>query len=159
MFYGIPVIDMGILMELDDEGPNFRTLDGRVTVLLPGNTCLVCRGLINPDRLRIEALKRGDPAQYERERLAGYIPEEGDPAPAVVTFTTEVACMAMNEVVHRLQGFRGSDGAWSERVRQFHVAKDFDIRAGAKPRDGCPVCGNQRHWGRGDMEPFLDQSL
>lgn len=156
--YGIPVIDMGILMKLDATGAAFDVLDGRVTVLTPGTTCLLCRGLIDPTRLRAEALKRNDPDGYERERAAGYLPEEGEPAPAVVSFTTEVASMAVNEMIHRLQGFRGADGAWSERVRQFHIPKDFDIRAGKAPVDGCRVCHSHRLWGRGDMEPFLDQA-
>ena len=74
-------------------------MDGKVTVLLPGNICLICRGLIDPERMRAESLKRNDPAGYERERAAGYLPDEGDPAPAVVTFTTELACMAVNEMI------------------------------------------------------------
>ncbi|KQP32825.1 ThiF family adenylyltransferase [Methylobacterium sp. Leaf100] len=155
--YGIPVIDMGILMKLDAAGTAFDVLDGRVTVLTPGNTCLLCRGLIDPARMRAEALKRNDPEGYERERAAGYLPDEGEPAPAVVSFTTEVASMAVNEMIHRLQGFRGEGGAWAERVRQFHVPKDFDIRAGKAPVEGCRICHAQRLWGRGDMEPFLDQ--
>jgi molybdopterin/thiamine biosynthesis adenylyltransferase len=156
-FYGIPVLDMGIRMELDENGEQFQVLDGRVTALLPGTTCLHCRGLINPDRLRAESLRRNDPEGYERERAAGYLPNEGDPAPAVVTFTTETACMAVNELIQRMHGFRGADGSWNERVRQFHVTKDFDIRAGRSPRSGCRICDNNTaYWGRGDMEPFLD---
>lgn len=155
-FYGIPVLDMGIRMELDDEGEHFQVLDGRVTALLPGATCLHCRALINPERLRAESLRRNDPDGYERERAAGYLPNEGDPAPAVVTFTTETACMAVNELIQRLHGFRGAEGSWNERVRQFHVLKDFDIRAGKAPRSGCRICERPSYWGRGDMEPFLD---
>ena len=67
--------------------------------------------------------------------------------------------MAVNEIIQRLQGFRGPDGSWNERVRQFHATKDFDIRAAGRRRDGCPICNSNRYWGRGDMEPFLDQSL
>lgn len=159
-FYSLPVIDMGVLLERSDLGSSeeFRTMDGRVTVLGPNNTCLACRGLLDPDRVRAEDLKRNNPNQYERERALGYLPREGEPNPVVVTFTTETAAMAVNELFQRLLGFRGSEGSWSERVRQFHVPKDHDIHAAGRPREGCKLCGNHHYVGRGDMERFLDQA-
>jgi molybdopterin/thiamine biosynthesis adenylyltransferase len=159
-FYALPVIDMGVLLELNDIGSAevFKTMDSRVTVLAPGHTCLACRGLLDPDRVRAEDLRRNNPEQYERERALGYLPREGDPNPVVVTFTTETATMAVNELIQRLLGFRGAEGSWSERVRQFHVPKDHDIHAGGRPRQGCKLCENQKYVGRGDMERFLDQA-
>ncbi len=81
---------------------------------------------------------------------------EGNPSPAIVTFTTEVATMAVNELLHRLQGYGGHDGAITTQVRQFHRMEDF--RPGAKRRPGCPICDDAGYWGRGDMDPFLDRS-
>jgi hypothetical protein len=79
-----------------------------------------------------------------------------NPSPAVVLFTTEVAIMAIQELVHRLQGFRGEDGAAAHRVRKFHLTTDR--KPAAIPNSNCPVCGTVgvQWWGRGDVMPFLN---
>ncbi len=156
-FYGIPVIDLGVLIQSDESGTGYEAFDGRVTVIQPGNTCQLCRSLIDPARARAESLLRANPAEYARQRQAGYLPDELDPAPVVVTFTTEVATMAVNELFQRLTGFRGPDGSCAERVRRFDDPKPRDTIAGCAPRPGCPVCSDRRRYdGRGDMKPFLD---
>lgn len=153
-FYLVPVIDIGLAIEAgDDEVPAIRSLDGRVTVLTPNNACLLCRSVIRPTVARDEALRREDPEEYERRKAEAYVQGEGNPSPAVVTFTTELACMAVNELIHRLQGFRGIDGASANRVRKFHLNEDR--RPGHKPGEHCQICGRTDYWGRGDMEPFL----
>ncbi|MEA1653023.1 ThiF family adenylyltransferase [Nitrospirillum sp. BR 11164] len=155
-FYLVPVIDMGLAIEVGkEEPPRILALDGRVTVLLPGHTCLLCRSVIDPSVARAEALRRMNPAEYERQKREAYVAGEGNPAPAVVTFTTEVALMAVNELVHRMQGFRGPNGATANRVRKFHLCEDR--RPGAKVNEHCPVCISKTYWGRGDVEPFLDR--
>ena len=82
---------------------------------------------------------------------------EDEPNPAVVAFTTEAATLAVNEMLHRLQGYRGPGKAINNLVRQFHRVTDF--RPGAKPQPSCAVCDDDGgYWGRGDVEPFLDRS-
>jgi hypothetical protein len=47
-FYCTPVIDMGLAIHVGDgDPPSVHSFDGRVTVLQPGTTCLLCRGIIN----------------------------------------------------------------------------------------------------------------
>lgn len=153
-YYLTPVIDMGLAIEVkDSEPPEIQTLDGRVTVLGPGNTCLVCAQLVDPEIARCEALKRENPNEYEKQKREAYVLGEGNPAPAVVTFTTEVACMAVNELIQRLQGFRGEEGNAANRVRKFHFCEDR--RPGYRPRTGCRICDDESLWGRGDVDPFL----
>lgn len=153
-FYLVPVIDMGLSIQAEDgEPPHLSSLDGRVTVLAPGGACLLCRDVIIPRIASSEALRRSDPQEYERRKAEAYVVGEGNPSPAVVTFTTELACMAVNELIHRMQGFRGEDGAAFNRVRKFHLMEDR--RPGHKPRGSCPVCDSAAYWGRGDMNPFL----
>ena len=111
-YYLVPVIDIGLAIDVDDGvPPSVKALDGRVTVVAPAHTCLRCRGVINPEIARGEAMKRATPEEYEQRKAEAYVTGEGNPAPAVVTFTTELACMGVNELLHRLQGFRGPDGA------------------------------------------------
>lgn len=153
-YYLIPVIDMGLAIDVTKtEPPQIQSLDGRVTVLYPGNACLLCRGVINTKMAMSEALRRSDPNEYERQKMEAYVLGEGEPNPAVVTFTTEVATMAANELLHRLQGFRGENGSTPQRTRLFH--RMHDLRPGEHPSPECSVCGDGSSFGRGDVEPFL----
>jgi molybdopterin/thiamine biosynthesis adenylyltransferase len=159
-YYVTPIFDMGLAIEVSQtEATSFQALDGRVTVLAPapGHNCLLCREVINPVIARDEGLKRTNPTEYERRKAEAYVIGEGNPSPAVVLFTTEVAIMAMQELVHRLQGFRGKDGSTAHRVRKFHLMSDR--KPAAVPNLSCPVCGNVgvQWWGRGDIVPFLNQ--
>jgi molybdopterin/thiamine biosynthesis adenylyltransferase/proteasome lid subunit RPN8/RPN11 len=153
-YYLIPVIDMGLAIEVGAEDvPSIKALDGRVTVLSPGHTCLLCRDVITPDIAFGEALRRANPEEYERRKAEAYVVGAGDPSPAVVTFTTELACVAINELIHRMQGFRGADGHAANRVRKFHLGEDRLPRH--DPRPNCPLCASATIWGQGDVEPFL----
>lgn len=157
-FYLIPVVDLGLLIKPNEKTDDYEVFDGRVTVVQPGYPCQVCRKLINPDRMLEEDLRRGDPVVLEERRRAGYVPNAPDPSPVVVTFTTEVATMAVNELLHRLTGFRGPDGEAGERVRKFTDHKDSDTLPGAHPIEGCPLCQRRRFDGRGDMRPYLNRT-
>lgn len=156
-FYLIPVVDLGVLIEPSAQG-GYDAFDGRVTVVQPGYPCQVCRGLIQPEVMYAEGLRRNDPVLYRERRRAGYVPGAPDPSPVVVTFTTELAAVAVNEVFQRLNAFRGEDGSCSERVRRFDEVKDSDRVPGGIRKPGCKVCHDRRYDGRGDMTPFLDQS-
>ncbi|KAB7783926.1 ThiF family adenylyltransferase [Methylorubrum populi] len=151
-FYGIPVIDMGLRMVPARENRPYE-MAGRVTVVGPGAPCLMCRGLIDPRRAMEEALRRTDPAAYEARKAEAYVLGGGDPAPAVVTFTTETACMAVNELLQGLTGFRGAGGMRTGRQRKFDAVEDRSTTC--HPRAGCEMCAGTDVWGRGDVRPFL----
>lgn len=155
-YYLTPVIDIGLAIDVGDENvPEIRALDGRVTVIGPGHTCLLCREVINPAIARDQALKRKNPTEYERRKAEAYVLGEGNPNPAVVTFTTELACMGVNELIHRLQGFRGPEGHAPNRVRKFH--QNEDRRPNRPPKPNCTLCASNAVWGAGDVEPFMDR--
>jgi molybdopterin/thiamine biosynthesis adenylyltransferase/proteasome lid subunit RPN8/RPN11 len=155
LFYLIPVIDLGLAIQVGDgEPPELKALDGRVTVLLPGHTCLSCRCVTDPVIAAEEAMRREHPAEYEKRKAEAYVFGEGNPSPVVVTFTTELACMAVNEMLNRINGFRSAP--MKNLVRKFHLMEDF--KPGAKSRPGCALCDSTGYWGRGDVEPFLDRS-
>lgn len=156
-FYFIPVIDLGVLIDVNDQG-GYDSFDGRVTVIQPGYPCQVCRQLISPQRMLEESMRRNDPQLYEQHRRAGYVEDEGDPSPVVVTFTTEIAAVAVNELLHRLTGFRGPHGHCAERVRRFDWVKEADSVPGGKRNSDCPLCAERKYDGRGDMTPFLNLS-
>lgn len=153
-FYLVPVFDMGLGIEVGGgDPPELKALDGRVTIVGPTLPCLSCLGVVDAVRAAAEAMRRTEPEHYERLRAERYVEGSGIPNPAVVTFTTEVATMAVNEFLHRLQGFRGEDGATNYRIRKF--ALNEDLRPLSKPEPACRICGLQVNWGLGDVEPFL----
>jgi molybdopterin/thiamine biosynthesis adenylyltransferase len=152
-FYGIPVIDVGLRMAPSQVG-HAHDINGRVTTLSPGRPCLVCGGVVNPRRAAEEALERTNPDEFRRRKAEAYVIGGGDPAPAVVTFTTEMACVAVNELIAGITGFHGKAGMVPTRSRRFHARDDRFLAVKQEP--GCPVCGSTVAWGRGDTDPFLD---
>ncbi|WP_338499427.1 ThiF family adenylyltransferase [Delftia tsuruhatensis] len=154
-FYLIPVIDMGLAIEPEPDGGGVRELSGRSTVLAPGGSCLLCRKIVDPVTARDEDLKRRNPTEYERRKREAYVRGGGNPAPAVVTFTTATACMAVDELLQGLTTFRGGEGwAW-QRVRRFDLMRDR--LPGAIGNENCPICADKAYWGLGDVDPFLDR--
>ncbi len=152
-FYGIPVVDIGLRMAPSGAGTG-HNINGRITTISPGRPCLLCGRVIDAKRAAEEALERTDPAEYEKRKQEAYVIGSGDPAPAVVTFTTEMACVAVNEMIAALVGFHGDNGMIPTRIRRFHVLDDRFL--GIESKKSCRICASQRFWGRADMDPFLD---
>lgn len=155
-YYLIPIIDLGLALQVSERhGERVLEGDGRVTVLEPGASCLICRRIVNPMVAAEEALRRNDPTEFDRRKAEAYVRGEGNPAPAVVSFTTSVATMAIEEMIQRLQRFRGPQGTIANRVRKFGQMEDFRPGAARQP---CRVCGSPRIFGAGDVSPFLGRA-
>jgi len=153
-FYLVPLIDLGLAIMPRAAG-GFSDLTGRVTILTPGAPCLLCRNVVNLQAAREEDLRRTQPEEYARQKLEAYVRGAGNPSPAVVTFTTATACMAVDELIQGLTGFRGAEGWCWNRARRFDLHEDR--RPGALRNPDCVICEKEDLWGRGDMEPFLDR--
>lgn len=151
-FYGIPLVDVGLRMK-PAEGALPYTMTARLSLVAPGGACLLCRGIVDPRRAAEEHLERTNPDEYRRRKAEAYVEGGGDPAPAVVTFTTEAATMAVNEFVQALTGFQGADGMTWGRFRRFETLEDKTVAIPSL--SGCQVCDHEDYWGRGDVEPFL----
>lgn len=153
-FYFIPVIDMGLAMAVaKPPAVGMADISARVTIILPPETCLLCRDAVDTNLAREEDLRRRNPTEYDRQKREAYVRGEGNPNPAVVTFTTEVACMAVNELLNRIVGYRKREMG-SEHRRRFLFCEDR--ATSASPRNSCPVCADRFYWGMADAEPFLD---
>jgi len=151
IYYYIPVFDMGVLLDSEDE--IMRSICGRVTTLLPGAACLFCRRRITAEGITAESLRGSNPAEAASRRREGYLPALPERAPAVISFTTGVASSAVNELLHRLTGFMGSDRSSTETIHFFDISRvGTNSRA---PRATC-FCGDGSFWGRGDRSPYLD---
>ncbi len=151
IYYGVPVFDMGV--KIDSENESIRSIQGRVTTLMPGTACLNCRGRISSERIRAESKRAVNPEEATALEGEGYIPELDDPAPAVIAFTTAVAASGISEFLHRLTGYLGNDRESSEVLHRFDETR---IRTNkVTPREGC-FCADRKYWGRADVKPFLD---
>jgi molybdopterin/thiamine biosynthesis adenylyltransferase len=148
-WYLVPVFDVGFL--IDSAGGVVRGLEGRVTTMLPGTACLQCLKVIDPIRLTTEQL----PEQEREARIAeGYAPELEHRDPAVVTYTTVVASLAINELIERIVGF-GDRAPFELHVR----AHERKISTSSTPPDPLHFCAQRERWGAGDEPPFLGRSL
>ncbi|MGT2503138.1 ThiF family adenylyltransferase [Bradyrhizobium guangxiense] len=151
IYYYVPVFDMGV--KIDSQDGVIRSIQGRVTTLTNGSACLHCRGRISAERVAAQARRETDPEGAKALEDEGYLPELGDPAPAVVAFTTTIAAGAVTELLHRLTGFMGPD---RESTEVIYLVDQARIRTNSiASRHDC-FCADAYRWGRGDVRPFLD---
>lgn len=150
-YFLIPVIDCGVLLSSGADG-QLVGIDGRVTTLVPGQGCLVCRGRIDTKRAAAELLTPGERKRLEDE---GYAPALGRVEPAVVTYTTLVAAAAVGELLERLVGY-GPEPRPSEVLLRCHDREiSTNVQAPA-PRHYCHP--NSGKLGLGMTTPFLEQT-
>ena len=150
LYQYIPVIDMGV--RIDSEEGIIRSIQGRVTVLMPGIGCLLCSRRITPHGVRAQMLQAVAPHEAEGLRREGYAPELADPDPAVIAFTTTIASTAVAELLQRLTGFMGDDRDTTEVLHLFDEGRM--LRTRRTPAADC-LCSQRQHWGRGDTKLFL----
>jgi len=146
-----PVIDAGILLSSDASG-HLTGIDGRVTVLSPGQACLICRGRIDLARAAAELLTPDERRSREGE---GYAPALGRTEPAVVAFTTLVGAIAVSELLERLIGY-GPDPRPSETLIRCHE-REMSTNV-SLPRQGHYCHPSSNKLGLGVTRPFLEQT-
>lgn len=128
----IPFVDLGT--EISTHNGEISSMDARVSISGPGRPCLLCSGVISPDRVRLEGLAN---AEQERQLAMGYSADIHLRAPAVMDLNMRAASMAMLIVRHLLQPFLEAPlaHAYRETVTSFHVRQR---RFESLP--GCVVC-------------------
>ncbi|WAX58522.1 ThiF family adenylyltransferase [Jatrophihabitans cynanchi] len=147
----VPVIDCGVLLSSDGAG-RLDGIHGRVTVLHPGQACLICRGRVDLGRARSEML-----TPEERNRLVdeGYAPALPGVEPAVVAYTSAVAAAAVAELIERLT-HHGVDPVPSEVLLRLH---DREVSTNnQEPLDRHYCHDSSGKIGLGLTAPFLDQT-
>ena len=150
-YFLTPVVDVGVLLTSDARG-TIDGIHGRITVLHPGAACLVCRGRVDLQRAAVEL--RG---AEERASLAaeGYAPAMPGVEPAVVSFTSWVAAVAVSELLERLIHY-GPRPVPNEILIRAH---DREMSANhAEPKSGHYCSPDGAKWGLGVTLPFLDQT-
>jgi molybdopterin/thiamine biosynthesis adenylyltransferase len=145
-WYLLPLIDTGIVVHSDRD---HLEVTGRVTIIVPGTACLLCRDRIDPKAIATDRLPTA-----ERRRLAkeGYVSGPPGPAPSVVAYTALTASTAVSELLNRL--FVPTTDEISELILQ---VDQHAIRINTIPPRPGHFCANPNQWGRADEEPFLGQ--
>jgi molybdopterin/thiamine biosynthesis adenylyltransferase len=152
-FFLIPVLDMGLVISVKNDPPEIQDLQGRISYLFPGGDCLLTKKIVNPEIAYAENMKREHPEKYEKLKEEAYVIGEGNPSPAVITFTTLVASIAVNDFLNRLVNYNPAALAF-HKLFLFHRDVQLTPTNGTDP--DCRICGKQTYWARGDMDPFLD---
>lgn len=147
----IPVIDCGVLITSHEDG-RLQGIDARVTVLGPGQACLICRGRIDLRRAAAELLTPDERRKREDE---GYAPALGETEPAVVAFTTLIGAAAVSELLERLIGY-GPEPRPSEVLFRCHE-REISTNL-VSPQEGHYCHPSSGKLGLGITEPFLEQT-
>ncbi|HEY5378268.1 MAG TPA: ThiF family adenylyltransferase [Pseudolabrys sp.] len=149
-YFIMPVIDCGVLLASSADG-QLTDINGRITTMIPGAACMICRDRVDLARARTEMLTTDERVRLEDE---GYAPALGRVEPAVVTFTSAVASFAVMELLERFIGF-GPEPRPTEMLIRFH---DREISTNVASPRGTHFCNpSQRKLGLGMTEPFLEQ--
>jgi len=147
----IPVIDCGVLLTSGEAG-ELEGIDGRVTVLVPEQACLICRDRVDLARASAELLIAEERVRRTDE---GYAPALGRTEPAVVTFTTAVGATAVSELLERLVGY-GPVPRPNEILLRCHDREISTNIAQPRGRHYCnPLCDKI---GVGITRPYLEQT-
>ena len=134
--YIIPCIDMGVVIATRKS--QISHITGRVQLLSPGEACLACTNLLDPDAIRRDLMT-------DTERSADpYFIGQGEPQPAVMSINGTVASLAVTMFLSAVAGIPG-------RARcQLYDAIAGTVRAvTAKPNPVCVACSRFGALGRG----------
>jgi molybdopterin/thiamine biosynthesis adenylyltransferase len=140
------LIDCGV--KLDSRDGTLKGIYGRVSIVAPGDPCLVCHGDVDPDRLRDEMLA---PDELAVRQGQGYAAELDEADPAVITYTTMTSSLALNEMLGRVFGFTES-----EVNHLLVLAHDRRISRQRRDKLGEHRCGDASKSASGLATPFLD---
>ena len=105
VYYNLPYFDLGVRLDADEKG-GIEAINGTVHYLQPDGSSLLSRGVYTPEDLRAAALRRSDPAMYEKLQRQKYLHGIREDRPAVISVNTLVASMAVNELLARIHPYR-----------------------------------------------------
>lgn len=141
--YLVPLIDLGTEIGLAPDGTELQSVDSRVSLVVSGNPCLSCVGVVTPEGLRLEGLSE---EELERTVALGYCKDIRLSAPAVMDLNMRAASYAMLLLRHLLQPFLATPLPTSirESLTNFAMKPRFEI-----PQADCLICLLKERLGSG----------
>lgn len=149
-FYNLAYFDVGVRLVADGAG-GISQICGSVHYLQPGGSTLFSRGLYTAEQVRVAALHRNYPDQYQELLREKYISGVAEDRPAVISVNFLFAALAVNEFLARLHPYRLAGNSHIDAVTMSLSAELVETPSHPDP---CPVLS--RHLGRGDVCPLLD---
>ena len=140
--YLIPYVDLGT--EIGAPGDEIQSVDARVSYVGPGRPCLVCSGVIDEERVRLEGLKRGE---RDRVHAMGYSEDLNLKEPAVMDVNMRAASAAMLIIRHLFQPFL--DTPLPHTLRE-SITNFASKRLRFESSPDCTICGLPLRIGSGD---------
>lgn len=143
--YMIPLIDMGIDIQPDDDG-NIRRISGRVIKVTSNGPCLECMDFVNSNGLSRE---------MNSDNVYGnqYIQNEDVPNPSVISFNGTVSSIGVSEFINFITGCFSRN---SQKI--FHM---YDGRKGIIKQilmeqiTQCKICGEVVSIGNNEPLPCI----
>ena len=152
-FYLLPYIDVGVQLRALPGG-GIDQINGAVHYIQPGRSSLVSRKVYDFEDVRAEMLRREDPDEYARRLKEKYIKGVQEDRPAVISVNTQLAAMAVNELLARVHPFRYErNEEFAAQVMALH--EGYLFRRAESTFPPCTVL--VPHVGRGDTVPLLDK--
>ena len=108
--YLIPYFDVGVRLDANGTGGISHAV-ASANYVRPGGKSLLERGIYSSEQVRAEGLRRNNPEYYKQQRAAGYLAAIGEDHPAVISLNMQAACLAINDFLARLHGFRLDENA------------------------------------------------
>lgn len=131
--YLIPYFDCGTGVRVEED--QIVDMGGRVSVLWPGEHCLICAGHINDRELNYEL---ASPDEKQAARLRGYVTGADLPQPMVGNLNGITAHLAAVEFMASMTGLRSP----VERVYYNALKKTLD-EVSLTGRGACRICQGQ----------------
>lgn len=135
--YYLPAIDMGVLIDAKDR--EIR-VTGRIQMIGPGLSCLLCANILDP-----EAVRRDLMTEFERQNDP-YIVGSPEPQPAVISINGTVSSLAVSMFLSAVTGLP------LKSRYQIYRGEIGTVRViGNEPAPDCVVCSPTGAAGRGDQ--------
>jgi hypothetical protein len=149
-FYLLPFVDVGVRLDADGSG-GVEQICGAIHYFQPGRSSFFTRNVFTADDVFAAAMKRRDPAEYQKRVEQKYIRGVAEDRPAVMPVNMVYAGLAVMEFFARVHRYR-LDGNADYAYTILGLSQGI-LEHGPEGPD-CPSLA--RYVGRGDMAPLLD---
>ena len=135
--YWLPGIDLGVAIRVRKE--QVTHISGRVQMLTPGQACLLCAEVLDPEQVRRDLLT--DEARAQDRYIDGaFVPQ-----PSVISINSAAASLAVTMMLSAVTGV--PVGTRNQRIR---FEAGIVSRVAVDSRTSCPVCSPLGALGRAD---------
>lgn len=149
-YYLIPYFDMGVRIDADGKG-GVDSINGAIHYIKPNGSSLLSRGVYTQADFEAAMMKRHTPELYEDRAKQGYIKGVRVDQPAVISVNMQVAAMAFNEFLARVNPYRVESN--SKYAQRRIVISDPESSEDTEDGDSCRVFS--KYTGLGDQQPLL----